>query len=481
MLNAGYALVGLAAARVPPNATTDAMAHFIAARQLADGRFRSPDPGRLPLEGSDVTATALAIRALHVYAPPALEAETARIIRRARDWLLSAQPIGTEEKASQLRGLGWADVDQDQGVRRRLSAALVAEQRVDGGWAQLPDLASDAYATGQVLAALHDAGGLAATSPAYRKGMIFLLKSQHADGSWLGIVHRDLKPGNIILTRTGAKLLDFGLAKPASGIAGEASLRPTTESSHVTAEGAIVGTLQYMAPEQLEGANADARTDIFAFGAIVYEMLTGRKAFEGKSQAGLIAAIMQGEAPAITAEQPLPPPALDRIVKTCLAKDPDDRWQSARDLSRELRWVRRDPGAAVVSKRKQAWIPWAAAAVLALALTSFAARVLTRDESPAHVTRFRVDAPAGTSLPAASQPYSPTISPDGTPAGLQVRRDNRPHLAMRSLDALESQVIPGTEGGRWPFWAPDSRVIAFFAEREAQESQRRWWTRTDHL
>ena len=183
VLNAGYALVGLAAAKVPPNATTDAMAHFIAARQLADGRFRSPDPGRLPLEGSDVTATALAIRALQVYAPPALEAETARIVSRARDWLLSAQPIGTEEKASQLRGLGWADVDQ--GVRRRLSAALVAEQRVDGGWAQLPDLASDAYATGQVLAALHDAGGLAATSPVYRKGMTFLLKSQHADGSWL--------------------------------------------------------------------------------------------------------------------------------------------------------------------------------------------------------------------------------------------------------------------------------------------------------
>ena len=161
------------------------MAHFIAARQSADGRFRSPDPGRLPLEGSDVTATALAIRALQLYAPPALEAETARIVSRARDWLLSAQPIGTEEKVSQLRGLGWADVDQDQGVRRRLSAALVAEQRVDGGWAQLPDLASDAYATGQVLAALHDAGGLAATSPAYRKGMTFLLKSQHADGSWL--------------------------------------------------------------------------------------------------------------------------------------------------------------------------------------------------------------------------------------------------------------------------------------------------------
>jgi hypothetical protein len=134
---------------------------------LADGRFRSPDPGRLPLEGTDVTATALAIRALQVYAPPALEAETARIISRARDWLLSAQPIGTEEKASQLRGLGWAEVDQ--GVRRRLSAALVAEQRVDGGRAQLPD--PRAMPTRPVKAGrAARRGGLAAMSPVYRKG-----------------------------------------------------------------------------------------------------------------------------------------------------------------------------------------------------------------------------------------------------------------------------------------------------------------------
>jgi hypothetical protein len=183
VLNAGYALVGLGAAQVPPNATTDAVAHFIAARQLADGRFRSPDPGRLPLEGSDVTATALSIRALQLYAPPALEAETATIVSRGRDWLLSAQPIGTEERASQLRGLGWADADTR--VIARLSVALAGEQRVDGGWAQLPDLASDAYATGLALVALRDAGVLAASSAVYRRGVTFLLSSQHADGSWL--------------------------------------------------------------------------------------------------------------------------------------------------------------------------------------------------------------------------------------------------------------------------------------------------------
>jgi Tol biopolymer transport system component len=276
----------------------------------------------------------------------------------------------------------------------------------------------------------------------------------------VGIVHRDLKPGNIILTRTGAKLVDFGLAKPASGIEGESSLQPTTESSHVTAEGAIVGTLQYMAPEQLEGANADARTDIFAFGAIAYEMLTGRKAFEGESQAGLIAAIMQGEPPAITVDKPLTPAAVDRIIKTCLAKDPDDRWQNARDLVRELRWVRRNPG--IAAGTKAGWMPWAAAGLLALAVA-----VVWRLTGPAiapQPTRFRIDPPPGTALPLASQAYSPSISPDGTRLVFQIVHENQPLLAVRSLDVLESQVLVGTEGGRWPFWSPDSRDVAFFVD-----------------
>src|SRR6202162_5401287 len=181
-----------------------------------------------------------------------------------------------------------------------------------------------------------------------------------------GITHRDLKPGNIMLTKSGTKLLDFGLAKLKQEVAPanvQLSQLPTANDP-LTAQGTIVGTLQYMAPEQLEGKEVDARTDIFAFGAIVYEMATGKKAFEGKSQASLIAKILEADPPPISTLQPMTPPALERVVKTCLAKDPDDRWQTARDLTRELKWASessdiRDRVASVALARgTRPWLLW---------------------------------------------------------------------------------------------------------------------------
>src|ERR1700740_967007 len=163
-----------------------------------------------------------------------------------------------------------------------------------------------------------------------------------------GITHRDLKPGNIMLTKSGTKLLDFGLAKlrgPQTAVANLSAL--PTEGSNLTAQGTILGTLQYMAPEQLEGGEADARTDIFAFGAVVYAMATGKKAFEGKSQASLIAKILETDPPPISSLQPMTPPPLDRAIKRCLAKDPDNRWQTSRDLELELKSIADAPQSAV--------------------------------------------------------------------------------------------------------------------------------------
>jgi hypothetical protein len=280
-----------------------------------------------------------------------------------------------------------------------------------------------------------------------------------------GIVHRDLKPSNVMLTESGAKLLDFGLAKPvASSVARDAALMPTMTPAGVTARGTIVGTLQYMAPEQLEGREADARTDIFAFGAVVYEMLTGEKAFEGKSQASLIGAIMHAEPAAISASLALAPPALDRLVKTCLAKEPDHRWQSARDLRRELQWVHESPvGATVIKPKNRERLAWAVAALLAIGIGAVGVRQVSSPEAHPRVARFAVAAPAGTALPQ-GPPFAPEVSPDGTWLVFHVVRGGASLLALRRIDALDAQILEGTEGGVFPFWSPDSRVVAFFAD-----------------
>jgi serine/threonine protein kinase len=190
----------------------------------------------------------------------------------------------------------------------------------------------------------------------------------------MGITHRDLKPSNVMLTKTGAKLMDFGLAKETSRAASLTEM--TADQTKLTVEATIVGTFQYMAPEQLEGKEADARTDIFALGELIYEMATGKPAFSGKSRASLIAAILTAEPQPISQLQPLAPHALDRLVKKCLAKEPDERWQNAKDLSSELNWIaesgRHAAGTALVSPSKRfasrlAWLVCGALTIILIA------------------------------------------------------------------------------------------------------------------
>src|SRR5438270_2341217 len=179
-----------------------------------------------------------------------------------------------------------------------------------------------------------------------------------------GVVHRDLKPGNIMITKTGAKLLDFGLAK--SGAPAPSAATDATQHKPLTQEGMILGTFQYMAPEQLAAEEPDARTDIFAFGAVLYEMATGKHAFEGKTKTSLVAAIVSGEPKPIAELQPLTPPALEHVIRKCLAKERDDRWQSASDIAEELRWIAAERPA--VAKRRGVWPLISFAAAIALVI-----------------------------------------------------------------------------------------------------------------
>ena len=284
-----------------------------------------------------------------------------------------------------------------------------------------------------------------------------------------GIVHRDLKPGNIMLTRSGVKLLDFGLAKATASAqaSGGLTMLPTTPAA-MTAQGTIVGTFQYMAPEQIDGQEADARTDLFAFGCVVYEMVTGKKAFEGKTQASLIGAIMHAEPPPLAAVSPVAPAVLDRLVHKCLAKDPDARWQSARDLVDELKWIAdggvRTPAAAVAAQSPtgRAWLPWTIAAAATLAALGFAV-VGQRRPAPAtvaHATRFTVRLPEGWSL--APTLAAIAVSPDGTNIVFSaLNRNDVSQLWLRPLDAIEARPIPNTEGASGAFWSPDGQWIGF--------------------
>jgi predicted Ser/Thr protein kinase len=290
-----------------------------------------------------------------------------------------------------------------------------------------------------------------------------------------GIAHRDLKPGNIMLTKTGATLLDFGLAKAGGPVGGAPglSMLPTTPPG-LTAHGTILGTFQYMAPEQLEGHEADARTDIFAFGAIVYEMITGKKAFEGKSQASLIAAILEREPPPVSSQQPLVPQTLDRVIRRCLAKDPDERWQTASDLSIELQWIA-EAAPAPASGQTSAgtsvrWWRMFSLGLLVLAAAGWgvAVRRWRPAPAPSEPVVFSVAPPDGATFatPGGLPGGLPWIalSPDGRLlAFVALSADGRQQVWTRPLAAAIAHPVTGTDGGQAPFWSPDSRSLAFFA------------------
>jgi serine/threonine protein kinase len=289
-----------------------------------------------------------------------------------------------------------------------------------------------------------------------------------------GIVHRDLKPANVMLTKSGVKLLDFGLAKAMAPTSSAGSLTALPTQQGLTQEGTILGTFQYMAPEQLEGKEADARTDIFAFGAVLYEMATGRKAFSGASQASLISAIMQNDPPPISSIQPLTPPGLDRVVKTCLAKDPEDRWQNAGDLRNELKWIAQggSQSGIVPPRPKHGRAGWVAAAVLASAVAALLLlRARTPNPSSPGAIRFEVPPPKTGRVVVSSVTASFfALSPDGRRIAFCATSPsaaasfNGAQIFVRAFDAADPQAIPGTEGAFSPFWSPDGASLAFFAD-----------------
>jgi len=278
-----------------------------------------------------------------------------------------------------------------------------------------------------------------------------------------GVVHRDLKPANVMVTKSGVKLLDFGLARI------EASDQSNNERCHadtvtaLTGEGSLLGTIPYMAPEQLEGQPADARTDIFALGAVLYEMTTGQRPFAGASQAALVTAIMNAETPPMSAARAGVSPALDRLVRRCLAKDPDARWQAAADLADELQWLLEQPaGSALATGHSRSNRAWAAIVVLAAGLAAAAAWLLKPVPAAPTLARahLTIDLPPGAELERFSRPIV-ALSPDGQHLVYNARIDGKSRLFVRRIDEPESRVIAESDGFPSPFFSPDGRWVGF--------------------